>query len=91
MALHRDTSLFQRRKVHRGSHGPLVAERDARRRPGPRGHVVHLALLLEGDPAAQVQRTAQQGGDLREDRRSFGAGSQQASQPDVLPGGLIRF
>ena len=43
-----------------------------------------MEVLLSSHPAAQVERTAEPGRDLRENGRSASAGSKQASQSDVL-------
>ena len=43
-----------------------------------------MEVLLSSHPAAQVERTAEPGRDLRENGRSARAGSKQASQSDVF-------
>ena len=50
-----------------------------------------MEVLLSGHPAAQVERTAEPGRDLRENGRSARAGSKQTSQSDVFSSECCQF
>lgn len=76
---------------HASSYDSSFVEHFTRRGPEACSYALHMALLFSGNPTAKIERTTEQSRNLRENRGSFGAGSQQIDEFHVLPGNIYPY